>query len=84
MVQKRIMDTDKIEKKPPSEPLPEDHEEEMGQTMMDINPTQFSNKNKKEETADSSKGEESVDDLLRKKKSLKERLGLGKFFGKKT
>lgn len=75
--------TGKSDAKENEPPLTKENEEEMGQTMMDINPAQFLNKDKKGEESGSSGGEESVDDLLRKKKSLKERLGLGKLFGKK-
>ena len=91
------MDADKTEKVSFPQPLPEEGEEEMGKTMMDIDASQFRDKEKGGKGVSPHEGtpsgearsvpqtgsvpQESVDELLKKKRSLKERLG--KLFGKK-
>lgn len=74
------------EKKKTTEEPPFEEDEGLDQTMMDIDAKQFAEKvsEKKESPEPKIKGEEeSVEDMLKKKKSWAHRLGLKKIFGKK-
>ncbi|MBI2339476.1 MAG: hypothetical protein HYU99_03780 [Deltaproteobacteria bacterium] len=72
----------------PEEDKKTDNEGEMGKTMIDIDISRLSHRDKEEAAKPNAGGavpssEESVDDLLRKKKTLLGRLGLRGIFGKK-
>lgn len=72
----------------PEEDKKTDNEGEMGKTMIDIDISRLSHRDKEEAAKPNAAGavpssEESVDDLLRKKKTLLGRLGLRGIFGKK-